>query len=103
MVSSEARGSPSSISPKRTPMSSPDQENASADKLEVSRATSFFEGDTGELRLETRRALVQLLIGPSIDGKRQQKLWTTLIRDEAVIALRLFDLFLTLVVDPEAQ
>jgi len=84
-------------------MSSPDQENASADKLEVSRATSFFEGDTGELRLETRRALVQLLIGPSIDGKRQQKLWTTLIRDEAVIASRLSDLFLTLVVDPEAQ
>lgn len=63
----------------------------------------LFEGDAGELLLETRQALVQLLLGPAIDGRRQQNLWTTLLRDERIIRARLSDLFLVLVIDPEAQ
>lgn len=66
-------------------------------------SAGLFESDTGELPLETRQALVQLLLGPAIDGRRQQNLWTTLLRDERIIRTRLSDLFLVLVIDPEAQ
>ena len=58
-----------------------------------------FHGDRGTLPLETRRTLVQLLQGPSVDGRRQSKLWQVLLRDEAVLRSRLHDLFLELVVD----
>lgn len=86
-------------------MSSPDEEKqvGSDEALDAGKSAILFEGDVGELKLETRRVLVQLLIGPSIDGRRQQKLWTMLVRDEAIIRSRLSDLFLLLVVDPEAQ
>ncbi len=59
----------------------------------------LFSGDAGELPLDTRRALVQLLSGPSIDGRRHSKLWPVLLRDEGVIRKRLADLFLELVID----
>ncbi|MCK6425886.1 MAG: DUF4194 domain-containing protein [Burkholderiaceae bacterium] len=62
-----------------------------------------FAGDTGQLPLETRRALVQLLLGPSVDGHRQSKLWLVLLRDEAILRSRLHDLFLDLVVDREQK
>ncbi|MHB1805097.1 MAG: hypothetical protein ACYCO7_09110, partial [Acidithiobacillus ferrooxidans] len=41
-------------------------------------SNSLFLGDSGELALDTRRALVQLLAGPSLDGRRHQKLWPIL-------------------------
>ena len=63
----------------------------------------LFLGDCGELPLETRRALVQLLAGPSLDGRRHPKLWPILIRDETVIRRRLADLFLDLVLDRDLQ
>jgi hypothetical protein len=59
----------------------------------------LFPGDRGELRGETRRALVALLAGPSVDGERQPKLWLVLKRDEEVLRSRLSDLFLELTVD----
>jgi hypothetical protein len=62
-----------------------------------------FAGDTGQLPLETRRVLVQLLLGPSIDVTRQRLLWPVLLRDEAVLRSRLHDLFLELVVDTDQQ
>ena len=62
-----------------------------------------FAGDTGQLPLETRRVLVQLLLGPSIDAMRQRHLWPVLLRDEAVLRSRLHDLFLELVVDTDQQ
>jgi hypothetical protein len=61
----------------------------------------LFPGDRGELRGETRRALVALLAGPSVDGERQPKLWLVLKRDEAVLRSRLSDLFLELAVDDD--
>lgn len=64
---------------------------------------ALFPGDTGELQLDTRRVLVQLLAGPLIDGRRHGNLWTTLLRDEAAIRARLSELFLTLVVDRDQQ
>ncbi len=60
---------------------------------------ALFTGDTGELSLDTRRALVQLLSGPSLDGKRHPKLWPILIKDESIIRRRLAELFLELVID----
>ena len=64
---------------------------------------SLFLGDTGEVALDTRRALVQLLAGPSLDGRRHAKLWPVLLRDETVIRKRLSELFLELVIDREMQ
>ncbi|EPJ88288.1 DUF4194 domain-containing protein [Pseudomonas sp. CFII68] len=64
---------------------------------------ALFINDCGELPLDTRRALVQLLSGPSLDGRRHPKLWPILIRDEAVIRRRLADLFLDLVIDIDLQ
>lgn len=58
-----------------------------------------FQDDTGGLPLETRRVLVQLLLGPSLDAQRQTKLWPVLLRDERVVRSRLHELFLDLVID----
>jgi hypothetical protein len=63
----------------------------------------LFLGDVGDLAFETRRVLVQLLAGPSLDGRRHPKLWPILQRDEPVIRRRLADLFLELVVDRDLQ
>jgi hypothetical protein len=62
-------------------------------------AGSLYPGDTGELPWETRRALVQLLVGPSLEARRHPKLWPVLVRDETVIRRRLAELFLELVMD----
>lgn len=64
------------------------------------RAASLFAGDTGELPLDTRRVLVQLLTGPSLEERRHPKLWPVLVRDEALIRSRLSELFLDLIFDP---
>jgi hypothetical protein len=66
-------------------------------------ANTLFIGDSGELALDTRRALVQLLAGPALDGRRHPKLWSILLRDEAVLRRRLAELFLELVIDRDVQ
>lgn len=63
----------------------------------------LFVNDTGELPLDTRRALVQLLSGPALEGRRHPKLWPVLLRDEQVIRRRLSELFLELVLDRDMQ
>jgi len=65
------------------------------------RKGALFEGDTGALPLDARRALCQLLIGPSIDG-RSSPLWPAVLRFEAQLRAHLNDLFLELVLDREA-
>ncbi|MBH0119474.1 DUF4194 domain-containing protein [Rhodococcus sp. NPDC003382] len=59
----------------------------------------LYPGDTGELGLETRRALVQLLKGPLVTAEKHPEIWRTIIRDERVLRSRLADVFLDLVVD----
>ncbi len=66
-------------------------------------ATSLFATDTGQLPLDTRRALVQLLSGPSLEERRHPKLWPVLVRDETVIRSRLCELFLDLIFDPDLK
>jgi hypothetical protein len=64
---------------------------------------SLFNGDRGDLPLDTRRVLVQLLMGPYLDGRRHALLWPVLIRDEAIVCRRLAELFLSLVIDRDQQ
>ena len=80
-----------------------DREDVEAAHSENGVESGLYIGDTGELPLDTRRALVQLLSGPSLDGQRHTKLWPVLIRDEGIIRQRLGDLFLDLVIDPALQ
>ncbi len=63
----------------------------------------LFIGDRGELPLDTRRVLVRLLAGPSLDVRRHSKLWPILVRDEVIIRSRLAELFLELVIDHDLQ
>jgi hypothetical protein len=65
--------------------------------------TALFAGDSGALPMDTRRALVHLLLGPSLDAQRQTKLWPVLLRDERVLRSRLHELFLELVIDHEQR
>lgn len=70
---------------------------------EAAPPAALFLGDSGELALDSRRVLVQLLAGPSLDGRRHAKLWPVLVRDEALISKRLAELFLELVIDRDMQ
>jgi len=79
------------------------QENISESQDIAASENNLFTGDTGELALDTRRALVLLLSGPSLDGQRHTKLWPVFLRDEDVIRRRLADLFLELVIDRDLQ
>lgn len=62
-----------------------------------------FPGGTGSLPIDTRRVMVQLLLGPSVDARRQSKLWPVLLRDEAIVRSRLHELFLEVIIDHEQQ
>lgn len=87
------------------PQDSPDTEpeGIPSKPVESGSADALFVNDSGELPLDTRRVLVQLLAGPSVDGRRHPKLWPVLVRDETVIRHRLADLFLELVIDVDLQ
>ncbi|QDI05249.1 DUF4194 domain-containing protein [Xanthomonas cerealis] len=73
-----------------------------ADNAAPDAGTGLFPGDSGRLPVEARRALCQLLSGPSVDAQRHSKLWPALLRSEAAIRSALADLFLELVLDREA-
>jgi hypothetical protein len=79
----------------------PEDEMPEAEDTELE--PGLYHGDDGELSLEARRVLVQLLAGPSLDAERHSKLWPILIRDEDAIRVRLSELFLQLVVDRDLQ
>jgi len=66
-------------------------------------SSALYAGDERVLPLDTRRVLVQLLSGPSVDARRHSRLWPVLARDEAVLRSRLAELFLDLVIDHEQQ
>jgi len=64
---------------------------------------ALYPGDLGQLPLEARRLLVQLLSGPSLDGRRHGRLWPAMLRYQESIRSRLADLFLELVLDVDDQ
>ena len=59
----------------------------------------LWRDDTGELSIDARRALVQLLKGPVLDGTRMPVIWRALEATEREIRSRLHDLFLDLIID----
>src|SRR5688572_17238189 len=79
------------------------QASSDAGVQDEAAAGVIFNGDTGDLRMETRRVMVQLLLGPALDAERQNKLWPVLLRDERVLRSRLHELFLDLVIDHEQR
>ena len=81
---------------------SQDDGPSEVDQLEGARTIAFV-GDKGQLTLEARRVLVALLLGPSVDARRQTKLWPVLLRNESVLRSRLHELFMDLVVDHDQQ
>lgn len=82
---------------------SPQEEMLKAEDTEQESDEALYQGDSGELSLDARRVVVQLLAGPSLDCQRHSKLWPILIRDEATIRSRLSELFLQLVIDRNLQ
>lgn len=79
------------------------EEMLKAEDTEQESEQALYQGDCGELSIDARRVLVQLLAGPSLDGQRHSKLWPILIRDETAIRSRLSELFLHLVIDRDLQ
>lgn len=68
-----------------------------------SAAARRYPGDTGELDLASRRALVQLLKGPLITSAKHPEVWRTVIADQRLLRSRLSDVFLDLVIDEENE
>ncbi|KAB7772714.1 hypothetical protein CEK69_06875 [Xanthomonas sp. LMG 12462] len=68
---------------------------------DIDAVTGLFPGDSGRLPVDARRALCQLLSGPSVDAQRHSRLWPALLRSEPGIRSALADLFLELVLDRE--
>lgn len=68
---------------------------------EAQTAGQLYPGDTGELPEAARRALVQLLSGPSLEHRRHPRLWPALLQHEVAIRSRLADLFLELILDAD--
>jgi len=79
------------------------EEMLNVEDAEQESGQALYQGDSGELSLDARRVLVQLLSGPSLDGQRHSKLWPILIREEMTIRSRLSELFLQLVIDRDLQ
>lgn len=69
----------------------------------VPAVSGLWDGDTGTLREQSRRAVVQLLRGPYLAARRHPQLWNAVLGDEQAIRSKLADLFLDLVVDAEAE
>lgn len=76
--------------------------DAPAVESTLSESRILFNGDSGALRADTRKCLVALLYGPSIDGKRHEDHWAVVLRDQVILRSALHNMFLELVVD-EAQ
>jgi hypothetical protein len=73
------------------------------DNGEINNKHALFTGDSGALSLDTRRVLIRLLSGPSLDEHTHTKLWPVLLRDEIYIRSYLSELFLELVIDSDLK
>ncbi|AHI03043.1 hypothetical protein CFAL_05030 [Corynebacterium falsenii DSM 44353] len=63
----------------------------------------IFEGDTGTLSLDSRRALARLLKGPLLTAQGEPHLWNAVVTDTAAITSALHNVFLDLVLDETDQ
>lgn len=60
---------------------------------------SLFPGDTGTLPPEARRVLALLLLGPQLEARQSEALWSVVLRYREALTSRLHDLWLDLVID----
>jgi hypothetical protein len=70
------------------------------DAVDTSRGAHLWAEDLGTLSEQSRRALLEIVKGPYLAGRRRPALWAALVADERAIRSRLHDLFLDLVMDP---
>lgn len=84
-------------------MTDPATLDAAPDEATDDATAGRYRGDTGDLDLPTRRALVQLLKGPLITAAKHPEVWRTVIREERLLRSRVADVFLDLVVDDENE
>lgn len=63
----------------------------------------LWDGDTGTLSADARRAFVQLVKGPYLSRQRHGQLWSVLTAAPETFRSRLADLFLELVVDDDHE
>ncbi|WP_022887103.1 DUF4194 domain-containing protein [Glaciibacter superstes] len=70
-----------------------------AEMTDATAATALWQGDTGVLGEQSRRALLELVKGPYLSGAKTSALWSALLADEGAIRSRLHELFLELVID----
>lgn len=61
----------------------------------------YWQGDTGTLSFNARRALLHLLKGPYITSDNNKELWQALLNNQRAIKARLSDLFCELVVNSD--
>lgn len=76
-------------------------DSAVAETSEDSRA--LWPGDTGELADRSRRALLELIRGPYLSRESSPQNWAALLADRTAITMRLHELFMDLVLDPDAE
>lgn len=76
-----------------------DAATTSAELTSTTGARELWQGDTGSLAENSRRALLKLIQGPYLSSKQHSRLWTAMLADRVQIQSRLHDLFLDLVVD----
>jgi hypothetical protein len=84
-------------------LSETNEQGTENEQSEIKNNNALFVNGSGELPFDTRRALVQLLSGPSLDERRHSKLWSVLLRDVTVIRKYLSELFLELVIDNDLK
>lgn len=77
----------------------PGASGGTADPHDSGPRPRLWSDDTGTLGESSRRALLDLLKGPYLSGRRRPQLWQALVADEDAIRSRLHDLFLDLVID----
>ncbi len=66
-------------------------------------AEELFPGDTGVLAAAVRNTLVRVMTSRFIDGVRRPDLWNAVLTHETVLASRLHDLYVELVIDRAHQ
>ncbi|MET1156184.1 DUF4194 domain-containing protein [Arthrobacter sp.] len=70
---------------------------------EVRDGPELFDGDTGTLPLKLRQALIRLLRGPYLDAGSTDRVYDTVVEHRRILASRLSELFLQLVIDEDRK
>ena len=70
---------------------------------EVRDGPQLFDGDTGSLPLKLRQALIRLLRGPYLDAGSTDRVYDTVVEHRRILASRLSELFLELVIDEDRK